>query len=155
MQSIKENNTADRELIFSRLLDAPIKLVWKVWTSPEHIVLWWGPEGFTNSITKMDVRPGGEWNLTMHGPDGTDYITKCVFREIVKHKKIVYEQFAQFRYISTIQFESRGEKTYLHWQLLFESRQHLIDAAKIYGADKGLQQTGERLVNYLLQFDFQ
>ena len=65
MQGVK-SNTADRELIFSRLLDVPIKLVWEVWTNPEHIKLWWGPDGFTNTIKKMDIKPNGEWHLIMH-----------------------------------------------------------------------------------------
>src|SRR5437762_5468671 len=71
MQTEKDN-TADREINISRLLHAPIELVWEVWTNPEHIKNWWGPNGFTNTITKMEVEPGGEWDLVMHGPDGTD-----------------------------------------------------------------------------------
>ena len=54
----------------SRLLDTPVELVWEVWTKPEHLSQWWGPNGFTNRISKMDVRSGGEWDLVMHGPDG-------------------------------------------------------------------------------------
>ena len=69
MEKLK-SNTADREIRLSRLLDAPIKLVWEVWTNPEHIAAWWGPNGFTNTISTMDVQEGGEWNLVMHGPDG-------------------------------------------------------------------------------------
>jgi hypothetical protein len=87
----------------------------------------------------------------MHGPDGIDYEIKSVFREIVKHKKIVYEQFTQFKCIATIQFESRGDKTFLHWQMLFESREYLIQAAKTYSVDTGLKQTAEKLIQYLSQ----
>ena len=47
----EKSNTADRELRISRLLNAPIELVWKVWTDPDHIKKWWGPNGFTNTIT--------------------------------------------------------------------------------------------------------
>ncbi|MCU7371200.1 SRPBCC domain-containing protein [Paucibacter sp. O1-1] len=65
-----------RELNISRTLNAPIELVWEAWTNPEHIAKWWGPDGFTNTITTMDMVPGGEWNLVMHGPDGTDYKNK-------------------------------------------------------------------------------
>jgi uncharacterized protein YndB with AHSA1/START domain len=61
----KQNSTADRELLISRLLDAPIKLVWEVWTNPDHIKNWWGPNGFTNTIHLMDVKVGGEWDLAM------------------------------------------------------------------------------------------
>ena len=86
----KNDSTADRELLITRTLNAPIELVWEAWTNPEHLAKWWGPNGFTNSISKMDMKPGGEWNLIMHGPDGTDYKNKSIFKEIIKHKKIVY-----------------------------------------------------------------
>src|ERR1700733_3959863 len=82
----KESNTADREIRISRLLNAPIELVWEVWTNPEHIKNWWGPNGFTNTIHSMDMKKGGEWNLTMHGPDGTDYKNKTIFKKIVFKK---------------------------------------------------------------------
>ena len=148
MPGVKDN-TAERELIFSRLLDAPIALVWKIWTTPEDIKLWWGPDGFTNTIHKMDILPGGEWYLTMHGPDGRDYEIKSVFREIIKHKKIVYEQLTQFRYIATIDFESRGQQTHLRWHMLFESKEYLIQSAKTFGVDIGFRQNAQRLINYL------
>ena len=59
MQSEK-SDTTDRELIITRLLHAPVEVVWEVWTNPEHIINWWGPDGFTNTISKMEVQPGGE-----------------------------------------------------------------------------------------------
>jgi uncharacterized protein YndB with AHSA1/START domain len=64
----KKSNTRDREITISRKLNAPVELVWERWTNPAHIVNWWGPNGFTNTITIMDVTPGGEWRLVMHGP---------------------------------------------------------------------------------------
>ena len=96
MQNEKTKLTADRELTITRLLNAPIKLVWKVWTEPEHIAKWWGPTGFTNTISKMDVKPGGEWDLIMHGPDGTDFKNKSIFREVVKNERIVFEHVRLF-----------------------------------------------------------
>src|SRR5258708_5147283 len=80
-----KSNTVGNELRFSRLLDAPIRLVWDVWVDPEHIKNWWGPAGFLNTIKEMDLRPGAEWILVMHGPDGRNYDVKCIFREIVKY----------------------------------------------------------------------
>ena len=66
-----EAGTADREIVATRIYGAPRELVWRVWTDPKHIAQWWGPQGFTNTIREMDVRPGGAWRFTMHGPDGT------------------------------------------------------------------------------------
>ena len=148
MPNVK-SNTADRELRISRLLNAPVELVWKVWTDPDQIKKWWGPDGFTNTITKMDIKPGGEWKLVMHGPDGTDYKNKSVFKEIVKHKKIVYEHISGPKFIATIEFESRGSKTFLKWHMLFESSEEFIRTVKTFKADEGLKQNIEKLEIYL------
>jgi len=150
MQSgARKNNEAEKELSFSRRLNAPIKLVWEVWTKAEHIQHWWGPSGFTNTIIDLNFEVGGEWNLIMHSPQGIDYSHKCVFKEIVKHKKIVCEQLTHPRYVATIEFEEHGNETSLHWQLLFESKEYLIHAAKTFKVDVGLKQNGEKLIKYL------
>jgi uncharacterized protein YndB with AHSA1/START domain len=78
-------------IIFNREFDAPRDLVWQAWTDPKHIVHWWGPNGFTNTIHAMDVRPGGVWRFIMHGPDGTDYPNKIIYREVVKPERLVYD----------------------------------------------------------------
>jgi uncharacterized glyoxalase superfamily protein PhnB/uncharacterized protein YndB with AHSA1/START domain len=145
----EKNNTADREINISRLLNAPIELVWEVWTDPEHIKNWWGPNGFTNSISKMEVEPGGEWQLVMHGPDGTDYKNKSVFREIIKHKKIVYEHITAPKFLATVNFERRGDTTFINWHMLFETREQFIQVVKTFKADEGLKQNVEKLDHYL------
>ena len=150
----EKNNTADRELIITRELNAPIELVWEVWTDPEHLAQWWGPEGFTNTISKMDMKPGGEWDLVMHGPDGTDYKNKSVFREIVKYRKIVYDHVSGPRFIATISFEERGNKTFLHWHMLFETKEQFIQTVKTFKADIGLKQNVQRLEQYLVNMNY-
>lgn len=142
-------NTTDREITFSRLLNAPIDLVWEVWTNPEHIKNWWGPNGFTNTISKMDVTPEGEWDLIMHGPDGTDYKNKSVFKEVIKHKKLVYDHISTPKFTSTIQFESIGNQTQLDWVMLFETKEQLIQVVKAFNAAEGLKQNVEKLEAYL------
>ena len=151
MQPVKENKspTADRELIISRLLNAPVDLVWEVWTNPEHIKNWWGPDGFTNTISTMDVKKDGEWNLVMHGPDGTDYKNKSVYKEIIKNKKIVYEHLSAPKFTATIKFDAQGEKTILTWHMLFESKEQFIQVVKTFRADEGLRQNTEKLDHYL------
>src|SRR3954471_4537810 len=111
----EKSNTADREISVSRLLNAPIELVWEVWTNPEHVKNWWGPNGFTNTITKMDVKPGGEFNLVMHGPDGTDYKNTSVFTGVVKHERLEYDHTSGPKFHATITFESLGNKTLMKW----------------------------------------
>lgn len=149
----EKTSTADREIRISRLLNAPIEWVWKVWTDPDHIKQWWGPNGFTNTISKMEMRPGGEWDLVMHGPDGRDYKNKSVFREIVKHKKIVYEHVTGPKFLATIEFESRGRKTFLQWHMLFDTKEEFIQTVKTFKADEGLKQNIEKLSAYLQQHE--
>jgi PhnB protein len=144
-----ESKTADREIRISRLLNAPIDLVWEVWTDPEHISKWWGPDGFTNTIHSMDLKVGGEWNLTMHGPDGTDFKNKSIFKEIVPHKKIVYEHVSTPKFMTSIEFESQGKKTLMNWHMLFESREQFVQVVKTFKADEGLQQNVEKLNHYV------
>jgi PhnB protein len=148
MEKLK-TNTADREIRLSRQVNAPIELVWEVWTDPEHIKEWWGPNGFTNTISKMDVKENGEWDLVMHGPDGTDYKNKSIFKKIIKHKKIVYEHVSAPKFLATISFEARGEQTFIDWHMLFESKEQFIQVVKTFKADEGLRQNMEKLNHYL------
>jgi uncharacterized protein YndB with AHSA1/START domain len=148
----EKNDTKDRELVVTRLLNAPVKLVWEVWTTPEHMAQWWGPNGFSNTISKMDLKPGGEWNLVMHGPDGTDYKNKSLFREIIPYRKIVYEHISGPKFIATITFEERGNQTFLEWHMLFETKEEFIQTVKTFKADEGLKQNVEKLVAFLATF---
>jgi len=145
----ERNDTADRELRLTRLLNAPIDLVWEVWTEPAHLAQWWGPNGFTNSISKMDVREGGLWNLIMHGPDGTDYRNESVFVEVIKEKKLVYNHLTGPKFTATVLFEARGEKTHITWHMLFATKEEFIHTVKTFNAAKGLIENGDRLDAYL------
>ena len=145
----KKSSTADRELRLSRKLNAPIDLVWEVWTQPEHIANWWGPNGFTNTIHKMDLKPGGEWDLVMHGPDGTNYKNKSIFKEIILHKKLVYEHITGPKFVATVEFQAQGDQTFITWHMLFESVEEFIQTVKTFKADEGLRQNIEKLDVYL------
>jgi len=138
-----------KEMSMSRLINAPVELVWKVWTEPDHIKHWWGPEGFTNTISKMEVVPGGEWEFIMHGPDGTDYKNKHVYKEIVKHKKLVLEHVTGPKFLMIAEFEEKGNQTLLHIHSVFESEDQLKEVIKVFKADQGFKQNIDRLENYL------
>jgi len=144
-----KNDTSDRELIITRLLNAPRELVWDVFTKPEHIKNWWGPNGFTNTIDKMDVKPGGEWEFIMHGPDGTDYKNKSIYKEIVRPERIVFEHVSGPKFIATITFTAEGNKTHLKWHMLFESAEQFQQVVKTFKADEGLKQNIVKLEEYL------
>ena len=143
-----ENNTKDRELLITRTLNAPIELVWEAFTNPKHVANWWGPNGFTNTIYTMDLRPGGLWELVMHGPDGTDYKNKSIYKEIVVNKKIVFNHFNP-DFTTNIEFEEQGEQTHLRWHMLFSSVEEFIQVVKTFKADEGLKQNIEKLIVYL------
>jgi uncharacterized protein YndB with AHSA1/START domain len=149
----------DRELVFTRIFDAPRELVWKAWTEPEHIAQWWGPKGFTTTIHEMDVRPGGIWRQTMHGPDGTDYPNECVFIEVLKPERIAYtlsggkkgDPVHQVQ--TTWTFESEGDKTKLTLHMLFPSAAVMEHIVRTYRAAEGAIQTLERLVEQLAKMN--
>jgi len=140
--------TANRELRITRTFKAPIELMWEVWTDPEHIANWWGPNGFTTTIHKMNIEEGGEWNLTLHGPDGTNYPNHSIYKEIIPLKKIVFQHFNP-NFITTVLFEAKGEETFMDWTMVFETAELRDIVVKAHKADDGMKQNVERLENYL------
>jgi uncharacterized protein YndB with AHSA1/START domain len=143
----------DREIAATRIFDAPRDLVWKVWTDPEHVVRWWGPNGFTTTTHSMDVKPGGVWRFVMHGPDGRDYQNKITYLEVVKPERLVYkhggDKVEPVNFQVTVTFWEQGGKTRLDMRMVFPSakaRDHVIET---YGAFEGLKQHLGRLEAYL------
>lgn len=76
-------------LVITRVFDAPRQLVWKAWTDPKRIMRWFGPRGFTTPVYKMDLRVGGKYLSAMRSPDGQDFWSTGVFREIVEPERLV------------------------------------------------------------------
>src|SRR5437762_14273737 len=68
-----QSAAADREIVISRVIDAPRELVFEAFTEARHLSRWWGPDGFTTTTRAFEFRVGGVWDFVMHGPDGTDY----------------------------------------------------------------------------------
>ncbi len=81
---------AERELVVTRVFDAPRRLVFKAWTEPEHLARWWGPQGFALISCDIDVRPGGAWCRSMRAPDGSEIRKHGVYREIVAPERLVF-----------------------------------------------------------------
>jgi len=146
----ENGNTSGRVQESAILLNAPVTLVWEAFTQPEIIKQWWGPNGFTNTIEKMDVRTGGEWNFIMHSPDGADYTNKVVFREVVENKQLVHEHFAP-NFIATITFEEQGNNTLMHWHKLYETKELYAMVEEHHKTNEGFKQTIEKLKGYLQQ----
>lgn len=152
-------DTADREIVVTRVLNAPRELVWRAMTDPKHVVHWWGPNGFTTTIEKMDFRVGGVWKHMMHGPDGTDYPNSSVFREIVEPERVVYshgggrEGGPGAHFVASWTFEALGDKTRLTLRMVFDTPAERDLVVEQYNAVEGGKQTLDRLAAYLAQMD--
>ncbi len=148
-------SSSDREIVLTRTFDAPRELVWRAWTDPEQVVKWWGPFGFTTTTKKMDVRVGGTWIHTMHGPDGVDYPNASKFLEVVKPERLVYEHGgaseggppAQF--VCTVTFEDVGGKTRVTMRSVFPSKEARDLVVREYGAVEGGRQHLAKLADHL------
>jgi len=79
----------DVELIITKVFNASPEEVFAAWTDPVQLAQWYGPEGFTNTIHEFDLREGGTYRLTMHGPKGEDHPLRGTFRAIEKPKRLV------------------------------------------------------------------
>ena len=144
---------SDREIIATRVFNAPRELVFNAWSDPQHLAQWWGPRGFTTTTHSMDFRAGGIWRFTMHSPTGTDYPNRITFDEIVEPQRIVYHHGGDGEPVDfhvTVTFQAEGaDKTRLNMRMVFPSAdaKNLTEAK--YGAIQGLHQTMERLAQYV------
>jgi uncharacterized protein YndB with AHSA1/START domain len=144
---------SDREIVGSRIMDAPPELVFKAYTDPELIPRWWGPRRYATTVDKMDVRPGGVWRFVHRAADGGEYAFNGVYREIVPPKRLVYtfnyEGAPGHEAIETVTFEeAEGGKTRMTDHLLFETREER-DGMLNSGMEEGAAETVDRLVELL------
>ncbi len=86
---MSEQPTPAPSIEITRVFDAPLALVWEVWTDPVHVKEWWGPHGFTTPLYEADLRTGGMMRYHMRAPDGTVFPSEGRFEEVVPHKLIV------------------------------------------------------------------
>lgn len=147
------SGTVERELVITRILNAPRELVFEAWTKPEHLIKWWGPKGFTNTFKEINIKAGGTWLFTMHGPDGTDYPNKIVFKEVVKPERLVYfhsgDDDEPGSFDTTVTFEDLNGKTKLTMIAVFASAEELKEVIEKHGAVEGGKQTIDKLEAHL------
>jgi uncharacterized protein YndB with AHSA1/START domain len=113
----------EREIVLTRVFDAPRALVYQAWTDPIHLAEWWGPKKFTNPVCELDLKAGGALRIVMRGPQGTEYPMSGVFREIVPLERLVFTWVAEdvkgkplAKGLTTVTFEDSGRKTQLTLQ---------------------------------------
>jgi uncharacterized protein YndB with AHSA1/START domain len=100
-------------LVIERIFDAPRGLVWKAWTDPRQMMRWWGPKHFTVPVCKMDLRVGEKYLFCMRSPDGQDFWSTGVFREIVQPGRLVFtDSFADNKGNAVPASHYGMEKTY-------------------------------------------
>lgn len=141
----------DNQLVYTRLLNAPIELVWEVWTNPDHIKNWWGPDGFTISTRSMQVSPGNQWDFVMHG-HGHDYENRVEYVEVNKPCLLVYkheDDTGEISFTVRVSFEELDDKTFLTMRTIFKSRELLERLKREVGAVEGGNQTLNKLEQYL------
>ena len=110
----------NREILSSRIINSPVEMVYQAFENPNHLKNWWGPEGFTNTIHEFDLRVGGNWILTMHGPEKGNYENSSVFKTVLPNKLISWERKSQPLFDMEIAFEKLGEKkTQISFKMIF------------------------------------
>jgi uncharacterized protein YndB with AHSA1/START domain len=114
----KGNETISRDLTITRVFQAPLELVWEVWTNGRHIQQWWSPKGFTNPVTNWNAKPGNKIHIDMKGPDGTVYPMGGEFLEVSKPDRLVFVSAALdgngksiFEVTNTVSFKDLGGAT--------------------------------------------
>lgn len=138
-------DTSDREIVSLRVVKAPRDLVWRVWTDPEQWKQWWGPAGFTNSISVMEVRSGGRWEFTMHGPDGTDYRNECRYLQVIAPSLLEWQHGPTPSFRATVTFEEAGAWTRVILRTVLDSAADYKRAVEVFHAIEGAKQTLDRL----------
>lgn len=110
-------------LSINRTFDAPRALVWKMWTDPAHVGVWWAPEHFTTPVVRMDVRPGGAIHMVMRAPDGSDFPFDGRFVEIDEPERLVMRTWVNqadgavwFEVQQTLRFEEVDGRTVMRFE---------------------------------------
>jgi uncharacterized protein YndB with AHSA1/START domain len=145
---------SDREIVVTRVFDAPRRLVFEAHTKPEHIKRWWGPRNTELPVCEIDFRPGGAWRFVSRGPDGREDAFKGEYRVIVVPERIIwtFEWEGMPGHIATdaLTFEDMGgNKTRLVASSTFASKEDR-DGMLEMGMEEGMAETYDRLDELLV-----
>ncbi|HWV58436.1 MAG TPA: SRPBCC family protein [Longimicrobiales bacterium] len=143
---------SDREIILTRVYNAPPERVFVAWTEQDRISRWWGPNGFTTTTFEMDVRPGGVWRFVMHGPDGTDYDNWIRYEVVERPRRLIYmhgeSEGDPAAFHVTVTFEPVDGKTRITMRTLLRTPEQRAEAEGFGAIELGIQ-TLEKLATYL------
>jgi len=148
------NDTTEREIVITRIINAPRELVFNAWTDPKHLSNWWGPRRFTNTFKEINTKTGGQWLFTMHGPMG-DFPNRIKFHEVVKPERLVYlhdsgidNDPSGFEVVVT--FEAQGDKTKLTLRSLFPTKDIRDMVVREFKATEGGNQNIDKFEEQLV-----
>lgn len=114
--------TDARTIVSGRIVAAPRESVYAAFAEPARLAQWWGPMGFTTTMREFDLRPGGRWRLTLHGPDGTNYENESEFITVAPPECIVLRHLDPVHaFQMTMTFEPAAGQTRLTWRMCFDS----------------------------------
>lgn len=150
---------SSREFSIIRVFDAPRELIFKVWTDPRYVALWWGIEGATNPVCELDVRPGGQWRIDMRTASGKVYRNHGVYIEVVENRRLVYSDIpdpylAEWQgrppgpNLHTVTFLDQGERTEVTLEVRMNSKADR-DRMLALGMLRGIAQGFDRLERLL------
>ncbi len=143
---------SDREIVMSRVFDAPRELVFKALTDPALIGRWWGLRSTTTVVDKFDPRPGGAWRMVQKGPDGREDAFRGEFREIVPPERVVqtfeWEGMPGHIVLDTMTLEDLGGKTRLTTTSLFDTKEER-DGMMASGMEQGANESWDLLAELL------
>jgi uncharacterized protein YndB with AHSA1/START domain len=149
--SLQVTTPTEREIVLTRVFDAPRRLVFDAFTKPELLKRWFGPRGWSLVVCEVDLKVGGKWRFVLRGPDGKDMGMSGVYREIMTPDRSVHtESFDDFpgeSLVTTVLVEDRGRTT-LTATVLYPS-QEVRDAVIKSGMEHGAAETYDKLAEYL------
>jgi uncharacterized protein YndB with AHSA1/START domain len=146
---VGDGSTSDRELVTSRMLNAPRERVFEAFAEPTHLAQWWGPKGFTNTFHEFNLRPGGAWRFIMHGPDGVNYPNESIFVEVAPPERIVFKHVSAPQFEMTITFTKQGDTTVVGWRQVFNTAAECQRVARF--AVEANEQNLDRLASQVLK----
>lgn len=152
MTAATKESVTDREIVVTRVIAAPRELVFRTFTDAEHVSKWWGPRGFRTTTHSQELRPGGQWRFTMHGPDGTDYENLVTYKRIEAPSLLQYEHGEPVPaecFDATITFEDvGGGRTKVTLRMLLASAEvkaRLVEFGAVQGGNDTLSRLEELL----------
>lgn len=143
---------SDREIVSTRVFDAPRALVFEVWTDPTHVSQWMlGPDGWTMPVCEMDPRTGGAWRMVWRNADGAEMAMRGTYRDVTPPKRIVTTESWGDGWpetVNTTTFAERDGRTTVTQTVVYPS-QDARDAAMKTGMMQGMNQSFDRAERYL------